>query len=80
MAINDLTFKCILKELVSSVIGNRKAFHTKPKNAPKTISQTSISGVSPTVMPMMTAVTAPLCHKLHPNLLHLLVQEVPTLS
>ena len=56
--ITDLTFKPILRDLVSLVIGNRKTFCPKPQNALKTISQPSMSGVGPTIMPVMTAVTS----------------------
>ena len=54
----NLTFKAILRELISSVIYIRKTFHLKPQNTPKTPSQPSPSGVSQTVMPMVTAVVS----------------------
>ena len=55
---NNLTFKAIFKELVSSVIGNRKAFCPKPQNVPKPTSQPSTSGVSPTATPVVAIVTS----------------------
>ena len=58
MLITDLTFEAILKKLVCSAIGNRKTFHPKPQCAPNNIRQPSISGASPTVMPVMTTVTS----------------------
>ena len=58
MPITNFTFKAILKELVSLVIGNRIAFCLKPPNTPKTASQPSTRGVSPTVMPVATALTS----------------------
>ena len=56
--ITDLTFKAVLKELVSLAIGNRRAFCAKPQNGPKTISQPTARGVSPTVTPVLTSVTS----------------------
>ena len=58
MSITDLTFKAILKELVSFAIGNRKAFCPKPQTTPKTSIHPSISGVSLTVIPIVIAVTS----------------------
>ena len=57
MLITNITFKAILKEVVSLVIGNRKSFYPKPQSALKNISQPSMSGTSPTAMPVMTIVT-----------------------
>ena len=56
--ITDLTFKAILKEFVSSAIGNRKAFHPKPQSTPKTSIQPCTNGVTLTVTPMVTAATS----------------------
>ena len=76
--ITILTFKAILKELVSSVIGNRKIFCPKPHSALRNVSQPSTSGARPIAMPVMTAVTSTSLPQLCPNILHLLsVQEVP---
>ena len=58
MPITDLTFKAILKELVSLVAVNRKTFCPKPKNALKNVSQPSMSGASPTATPVMPTVTS----------------------
>ena len=56
--IADLTFKAILKKLVSLVIGNRKTFHSKCQSKLKNVSQPSMSGASPTATPVMTTVTS----------------------
>ena len=58
MPITNLTFKAILKKLVSFEIGNRKTFHPKPQSASKNVSHSSMSGASSTVMPVMTAITS----------------------
>ena len=39
------------------VIGNRRTFCPKPQSVLKNISEPSMGGASPTVMPVMTAVT-----------------------
>ena len=57
MLITDLNFKAILKEFVSLAIGNRKVFHPKPQITPKTSIHPSVSGVCPTVTPVVTAAT-----------------------
>ena len=57
MPITDLTFKGILKELVSLAIGNRKTFCPKPQSMLKNLSHPSTSGASLTVTPAMTAMT-----------------------
>ena len=78
MPITSLTFKTILKELVSSVIGNRRAFHPKPQTIPKTPIQPSAGGVNLTVTHVVTAVASTSSPQTHPYLLHLLlVQEIP---
>ena len=57
MLISVLTFKAILKELVSLANGNRKPLHPKPQSTPKNINHPSMHGASPTVMSVMTAGT-----------------------
>ena len=56
--ITDLTFKAILKTLLSLVIGNRKALCPKPQSTQKNISQPSMNGANPTVMSAITAVNS----------------------
>ena len=58
MLTTDLTFKAILKELVSSVVGNKKAFCPKLQTTPKTTIQPSMSGAGQTVMPVVTSVAS----------------------
>ena len=53
-----LTFKVILKELISSAITNRRACCLKPQTIPKTPIQPSACGVNPTVTPVATAVAS----------------------
>ena len=57
MQITNLTFKAILKELVSSVIDNRRAFCPRHQTTPKTPVQPSMGGVSLTVTTLVTAAT-----------------------
>ena len=58
MPITDFIFKVILKELISLAIGNRTTFHPKTQSTVKSISQPTMSGASPTAIPVMTAVTS----------------------
>ena len=78
MLITDLTFMAILKKLVSSVIGNRKAFCQNPQTTPRTSIQTSTSGVSPTVTHVVATETSTSLPPTTSQSSHLLlVQEVP---
>ena len=78
MLITDLTFKALLKELVSSVMGNKRAFCPKLQTTPKTPVQPSMSGAGQIVMSVVTTVASTASPKLHPYLSQLqLVQEVP---
>ena len=56
--ITDLTFKAILKEMVSLTNHNRKTFHPKPQSTLKNISETSTSGAGLSATPVMTMVTS----------------------
>ena len=56
LLITKLTFKAILKELVSSVIGNKRAFCPKLQTTLKTPVQPFTSGTGQIVMPVMTTV------------------------
>ena len=56
MPITDLTFKAILKELVSSAIGNKRAFHPKLQTTPKTPVQLSTGGAGQVITPVVTNV------------------------
>ena len=57
MQITNLTFKAILKELVSTVIGNRRTFCRRHQTTLKTPIQPSMGGVSMTVATLVTAAT-----------------------
>ena len=55
MPITNLTFKAVLKELISSAFGNWKAFCPKPQTTPMTSVQPTTIGVSLPVTPVVTA-------------------------
>ena len=63
--ITYLAFMAILKELISSAIGNRRAFCSKPQTIPKTIIYPSAGGVNLTVTSMVTTMAST---SLQPNM------------
>ena len=57
MLITDLTFKAILKEMVSLVIGNERSFHPKLQTTPNDPIQPSMSGPGQVITPVVTTVS-----------------------